>query len=454
MLTDGIHSLSDMLQKTEGFNATFGNESDISSRFNKGFLISDHRKLTRRKSFENVLIAGPTGSGKTTRLLLKNLFELKDCSIIVNDPSKELFQLSSGYLSKMFSVRTLNFSNGAESCGYNLLSRIHNPNDINKIAHLLVSSTIDKNASDPFWGLQSKALLSVFIRLVRHQPKEFQNMANVLHILNHFAANPKKVDAWIVKTSDEKLILDYKAILAMPAKTLMNIVASSKAALQIFDDPEIERVTSCDTLNFEEFRVRPTILFLHNNIADQKYISTLNSIFFEQLYGYILQALPKEHHLDMFIVLEEASSLYVPVLPVAIANTRKHRVGNLICVQSVGQLKKFYNEDADNISANCVTKIFLPGQTSMDVLKEIETLSGKCIYKDDKDVERVKPLISVDEIRLLPEDRTLILSANNPLIKGRTSPYYKDFAYKSLAEISPLPLHGDIPNTPIALLGE
>lgn len=452
MLMDGIHSLSDMLQKTEGFNAKFGSERDISSRFNQGFLISDHRKLTKRKSFENVMIAGPTGSGKTTRLLIKNLFELKNCSIVVNDPSKELFLLSSGYLSNMFNVKTLNFSDSKESCGYNLLSRIRNPNDINKIAHLLVSSTIDKNASDPFWGLQSKAMLSVFIRLVRHQPKEFQNMVNVLHVLNHFAANPKKVDAWIVKTADEKLILDYKAILAMPPKTLMNIVASSKAALQIFDDPEIARVTAYDTLNFEEFRERPTILFLHNNIADQKYISILNSIFFEQLYGYILEALPQKQHLDMFIILEEASSLYVPVLPVAIANTRKHRVGNLICVQSVGQLKKFYNEDADNISANCVTKVYLPGQTSMDVLREIETLSGKCIYRDDKDVERVKPLISIDEIRLLPEDRTLIISANNPLIKGRTSPYYKDWTYRSYAEIPPIPLRGDIPDEPLALI--
>src|SRR5688572_3362158 len=91
ILGDGIISLFDSFQKQKGFDAVFGSENDIATRFNKGFVISKHRKLTRRKSFENVMVIGPTGSGKTTRLLLKILFELKGCSLVVNDPSKELY---------------------------------------------------------------------------------------------------------------------------------------------------------------------------------------------------------------------------------------------------------------------------------------------------------------------------------------------------------------------------
>jgi len=111
-----------------------------------------------------------------------------------------------------------------------------------------------------------------------------------------------------------------------------------------------------------------------------------------------------------------------------------------------------YKDDADNIVSNCVTKIYLPGQTSMDVLRDLETLSGKCIYTDEKKQERVKQLLTVDEIRLLPENRTLILSGNKPFIKGRTSPYYKSYKYKKYAQIPPIPLQGDIPDGPIALM--
>jgi type IV secretion system protein VirD4 len=439
--------------RTKAFQAVFGKETLIASRFNKGFLISRHRKLTRRKSFENILLCGPTGSGKTTRLLLKNLYSLRNCSIIINDPSKELYYLASGFLSKFFKILTLNFSDSAVSSGYNILSRIKKPNDINKIAHLLVAATIDKNSSDPFWSLQTKALLNILIRLVLYQPVEYRNMANVLHVLHNFAAHPKKVDEWIVKTKDEKLILDYKSMVATPEKTLLNIVASAKSALQLFEDDEIAKVTAHDSIDFESLRKKPTIVFLHNSIADQKYISILNSIFFEQLYGFILQKLPEKKELDLFIILEEASSLYIPVLPVAIANTRKHRVGNLLCVQSKAQLETFYKNDAENVVSNCVTKIFLPGITAMETLRDIETLSGKTMQKDKNGTERVRQLITIDEVRQLPINRTLILSGNFPIIKGRTSPYYHSyFKYRLYSKIPPLPLQGNIPETPISYM--
>lgn len=455
ILSDLLNSTIDMLQKKQGFNAEFGSESEIASRFNKGFLISKFRKLTRRKSFENLLLAAPTGAGKTARIISRILFELKDCSIIINDGSKELFYMLSGYLNQFFNVKTLNFSDSMVSAGWNPLSNIKKPNDINKIAHLLIAPTLDKGgSSDQFWVLQSKITVGILIRLVMLQPPEYRNMANVLHLLNTFAATPKKIDALIAKTKDSKLILDYKALIVTPEKTLQNIIASVKAALQLFDDPEIAKVTAHDTINFDELRQKPTILFLHNSIADAKYNNILNGMFFEQLYGHILQRLPEKKELDLFIILEEASSLYIPILPVAIANTRKHRVGNLICVQSPAQLKTFYHEDSDNIYSNCVTKIFLPGQTSMEILREIETLSGKCIYRDKNEVERIKPLISIDEIRLLPEDRSLILSGNHPIIKGRTSPYFKSYKYNGYSKIPPIPLKGDIPDEPLLLIGQ
>src|SRR5476651_913950 len=128
VLGDLGNSLADAFEKQNGFNAAFGNESDIASRFNKGFLISKHRKLTRRKSFENVLLSGPTGSGKTTRLLLKNLYSLKGCSLIINDPSGELYQLASGYMNPFFDIKSLNYSDSTVSSGFNVLSRIKKPN--------------------------------------------------------------------------------------------------------------------------------------------------------------------------------------------------------------------------------------------------------------------------------------------------------------------------------------
>jgi len=424
ILRDAFDALLDAFEVKKAFNAEYARETVAASRWNKGFPVSKHRKLKRRQSFANMLLVGPTSSGKTTRVLLKVLWNLKRCSMVINDPSGELYALTSGYLSQFFTIRTLNFSDSSQSSGYNILSRIKKHNDISKIVHVLVSATLDKGgSSDPFWSLSTKNLLTIITELVLHQPEEFRTIANVIQCLHYFATEPRKVDAWITASHNEKLILSYKSLLSTPEKTLANIVASAKSALQLFDgDPEILRTTSFDSIDFDELRHEPTCIFLRNSIADQKYVSVLNSIFFEQLYGHVLQRLPDKNELDLFFIMEEASSMYIPLLPLALANCRKHRAGTLVCVQSVQQLRAFYKDDADNIATNCVTKLFMPGQTSMDTLREIEALSGKCIYKDEKGTERVKPLITTDEIRLLPESRTLILCGNKPLSKAVRRP--------------------------------
>jgi type IV secretion system protein VirD4 len=453
LIADLWNALTDAFAKQKGFNAEFGTERSVASRFNKGFVISRHRRLSLMASFSNLLLVGPTGSGKTSRILLKNLYRLKNCSLIVNDPSKELFLLSSGYLSKYFKILAINFSDSsASSAGFNVLSRIKKPNDVNKIAHLLVATTLDKGNSDPFWSISTKNLLSILIRVVLYQPEQYRNMANVLHLLHILAAYPERIDVLVASSKDEKLTLDYKSFISTPERTLQNIIASAKAALQLFDDPEIAKTTATDTINFDELRQVPTVIFLHNSIGDQKYVSVLNSIFFEQFYNHVMQKLPLKSDLSCFVILEEASSMYIPLLAIATANCRKARVSNIITVQTKGQLKAFYKDDAENIAANCLTKLYLPGQTAMDELREMETLAGKSIYKDEKGTERVKSLITADEIRLLPENRSIIISGNKPIIKGRTSPYYSSLIYSQYAKIPPVSLQRGIPDNPVPLI--
>lgn len=454
LIVDAITGLVDAFRKQKGFNAAFAPERKIASRYNRGFVISKHRKLRRKASFQNLMLCGPTGVGKTSRLLIKTLFEMKDCSLFVVDPSKELFTLSSGYLSKFFDVKVINFSDASVSSSYNFLSRVKDENDVHKLSHILVASTLDKGGnSDQFWSLQSKTLLSIFIRLVLYQPEEYRHMSNVVRLLQLFAAKPEKVDELIAKSKDKKLLLEYGSLLKTPEKTLQSIVSSARSAVQVFENSIVAKITSSDSIDLEAIRRKPTVVFLHTSVADQRFMSTLTGMFFEQLYGHFLRKLPDKKELDVFVILEECASMYIPLLPLALANLRKHRVGNLICLQQGNaQLRKLYGDDAENITSNCVTKIYLPGITEISVLREIETLGGKCTYKDDKGAERVKSLISADECRLMKDNRSVILSANHPIIKGRTSPFYRSIKYSHRAKIPPLSLVSDIPDLPIPLI--
>lgn len=453
-----FHGIASMFEprRDKSFNSTFGDITEIANSWNHGFLINKSDRLTKLQSFQNLLICGPTGSGKTTRVLLKNLLELKNCSIVVNDPSKELYTLASGYLSQYYDIKTLNFSDSSVSSGYNILSRIKRSNDIQKISNILVSSTLEKGNSsgDQFWVLQTKVLLNILLRLIQFQPEVYRNMANVKFLLDVFAVKPKFIDSLIAQTNDKPLILEYKSLIASPEKTLQNITASAKAALQIFSDEEFAKVTSVDTISFEALRERPTIIFLHNSIADQRHASILISVFFQQFYEYILSRIPNKKELPIYIILEEASSLYIPVLPISLANTRKHSCATMVAIQNVKQLENFYGKEAENIASNCVTKCYLPGITSLENLREIESLGGKMTYIDENGKEKSKNLMTVDEIRRMDENEILILCGNKPFILSKTSPYYLSFKYSRRASYQPAPFKGEIPQTPIRLIGE
>jgi len=452
LIADFFGAVMDAFHKQQGFNAEFGSERLIGSRFNKGFVYSKYRKLSRRTSHSNFLITGITGKGKSTRLIIKSLLTLHNCSLIIHDPSMELYNLTSGHLSKHFVVKTLNFSDDTLSAGFNLLSRIKKPNDVNKLAHILVATSLDKGSGDPFWSLASKKLLQIIIRVVLLQPQQYHNIANVIQVLQHFSADPQKVDAWVAASGDEKLILDYKALISTPERTLQNVVASLSAALETYDTPAISKVCSCDTIDFERIRQTPHAIFLHNSIADQAFLSTLTSVYFEQFFNFILERLPQKNDLDVFNILDEASSLKIPLLPLFLANCRKFRCGNLLSIQGKNQLKSFYRNDAETVTSNCLTRLYLPGISDVDELREIETLAGKCTYKDKHGAEKTKQLITSDEIRQLPDNRTLILSGNHPLIHGRSSFYFHSMLFRKYTGIPPVPMKSDIPDGPIALL--
>jgi type IV secretion system protein VirD4 len=92
--------------------------------------------------------------------------------------------------------------------------------------------------------------------------------------------------------------------------------------------------------------------------------------------------------------------------------------------------------------------VYLPGITAIDELREIEALSGKCTYTDKHNHEKTKSLVTVEEIRQLPENRALILSQNHPIILSKTAPYFRSLVYRHYAKAVLKPVETRIPNTP------
>ena len=175
---------------------------------------------------------------------------------------------------------------------------------------MLVENAFGGKGKDPFWNTQAVALLGILITILKTQEKEFQNLYNVRQLLNLLGSNPEAVDGLFSRHADEVLFSEYKSFIAYDEKVVNGVIATCKAALQIFSDESVAKVTSIDSINLQDFRDKPVVLFIQNSVADQKYYSVLTSIFFEQFFSFVLGRFPKKvKNRIFFLLIDEASSL-------------------------------------------------------------------------------------------------------------------------------------------------
>ncbi len=107
---------------------------------------------------------------------------------------------------------------------------------------------------------------------------EVQNLFNVRQLLNMLGGNPKEIDAIFSRYADEILFNEYKSFIAYDEKVVMGVVATAKAALQIFSDESVATVTSFDSLDMQEFRDKKVVLYIQNSRSAILQCSHFNSV--------------------------------------------------------------------------------------------------------------------------------------------------------------------------------
>jgi len=434
-LFESLEFIFQVSKQKKEYNSSFAPQGILLSRYNYGFNLTGRRKLSKKDCYQNALIIGGTGTGKTSVVLIPSLYSMTE-SFVIHDPSGELYMKSAGYLKeKGFEIKVLNFAKPQNSSGYNPLIRANGSSEIQKVASLLVETSLGGKTKDPFWNTQATALLTMLITILKKQDPEFQNLYNVRQLLNNLGGNPESIDDLFTEYADDALFAEYKSFISFDEKVVSGVIATCKAALQIFNDEYVAKVTSFDNIDFMNLREKPTALYIQNSIADQKYYSVLTSLFFEQFFAFLLGRFPKDHEKDIFLLIDEASSLNLPTLPLAVANVRKHRAGIMLLLQDFNQLvHNFGKYDADGIKSNCFAKMYFTG-ASLETTKELEQTLGKYQYEDEKKGTVVRSLMTNDEIRTMKVNRALLVCGHHPPILARLRPYYKNSLYRQYSKI-------------------
>jgi len=446
--------------KKEGYDAEFLNASTVLSPWNKGFCLTGLKSLTVKDSHKHSLLIGGSGTGKTTCVILPSIYSMAKHghSIVVHDPSGEIYSTSASYLtSKGYKVKVLHFNKPDMSDGYNPLARVESSSDAFKVATVLVQNSLGKSGTDAFWNSQAVSFISLCISILKKQDVQFQTLPNVKHLVDCFQAEPEFLDRLVVQCKDKEVLKEYKNFLRTEKKVMSNIVSTCRSALMLFGDESVRRVTSFDSIDFDSFRNEKTALFIMNKTSDLQYYSPISATFFLQFFGHIMSSpVPKKNDRSIFFLIDEASSLFLPTtLQIALANLRKFMCGVMLVVQDFNQLCHLYGKpEAESIRSNCFSKVYFPNQP-LETCRELEALLGKREYEDEDGNTKTRVLLTADEIRCMDDKHALIFSGSNRAIYAYMRPFYKHMRYSAYSKMAEPVIDRDrVPFTQIPIIGD
>jgi type IV secretory pathway TraG/TraD family ATPase VirD4 len=390
-----------------------------------GVYIANALRLKRNTSFTNLCLISPTGAGKTTKYILTNVLQKwsKKTSLVIFDPAGEIHRLSVKWLRKKqkFNVVKIDLTelNGEK---YNPLLQVTDKSTARIMAQSLINTIYADAKSDAFWTESAISILTlVILAIVDKIPRENQNLAFVNRIINKFIHSQEEVNSLMEIALNEEDFEEYSSFLSNSIKVKQSIIATVKSALYIYGDDVLKHICSTsDSFNLADLRHKRTALFLIQEEHKIPYYKGFWSLFFRQIFEYILTASDGN---DIFMFCDEFNA-YSPIsdFETIISVNRKKRCHISIILQSYEQLVSSYGVDkAKIIFENCTNKLFYGGlshQSAKIVSDSLgmmtESYSAKGIFQRNHSLQRIsRSLMNPDEVRTMKSSEALFISGHH-----------------------------------------
>lgn len=345
---------------------------------------------------KNVLVIGGSGSGKTRFFVKPNIMQCtktKGTSLVVTDPKGTLVvECGKMLVAAGYDVRIFNTINFKKSMHYNPLSYIHSEKDILKLVTALIANTKGEGkAGDDFWVKAETLLYIALIGYIHYElPPERQNFATLIDMLDKMQVREddedfrNEIDEIFDDLAQRKpghfAVRQYQKYKMASGKTAKSILVSCGARLAVFDIEELREITSYDELSLDTIGDKRTALFLIMSDTDASF-NFLISLTYSQLFNLLCEKADDEYggRLPVHVrcLIDEFANIgQIPNFEKLIATIRSREISASIILQAQSQLKSLYKDNADTITGNCDTLLFLGGKEKT-TLKEMEELLGK-----------------------------------------------------------------------------
>lgn len=329
----------------------------------------DHREGIAEKILysgdQHVLVFGPNGKGKGTRILMPNLLQMSGSSVVVVDPKGELAAVTAPYRRTLGRVVIINpFGvltdwpgyEDMESCGFNPLARLDADSPaLNVEAALFADAVVTMESRDPHWSNSAKALISALVMQVVIESQEkgvAPTMARVRELLCEPSQEPNEGNGYqgigLPKTAREMRTSKHAGLRNKAAqftdwnREVQSIASTAKVQTESFDDPQIAADMEKNGFDFRELRREPITVYLILP-ADmmERHAKWLRLVLTSAIQSIMRARRPGEPRI-MFMLDEFYGLGHLEIISTVWALTRGYGIKMMPVLQDLNQLKKLY----------------------------------------------------------------------------------------------------------------
>ncbi len=409
---------------------------------NQGIVLGRHLRLSLKRSFQGTIVVAPVGLGKTTAMIVPNVLDCEG-SIIITDPSGEVFQLTSGHLEDQgYKIQVLNTSEIEKSFSYNPLARVTNEKEAKQIADILIECASPDGTSDQqFWNAGASMAINLLIRVLLKEDPRYKTLHNLKHLLDHFGSGGEDLDQLFLRQDDERLFSEWKSFIAQSDKVKQSMISTAKTAVEKFSDPELCQLCSGGAfpLDLGSLRKERTATYIVSREDKIPYYSFIYRLLYTEVFEKMMD-MPKKEELPVFLFLDEFANVgKLPNFAAYATTIRKRRVAMMVVLQELSQLEGLYGKNAADtiLFGGMANKIFYPG-LGLETTKRISEMLGNApahFTVDGRPNVKERPLMSPTEVRTMHDNEALYIYANQRPLKFRLLPFFKSRRMRKLTEL-------------------
>lgn len=408
---------------------------------NRGLVLDGrHLRLKPQDSFTHCMVVAPNGAGKTTRYVIPNVLTLDDCSMLITDPSGEIFSQTAGALqAKGFDVKVVAPGDPHHSMCYNPLANISSFQQIQELSKALVQSSVegDIDPRDQFWYDGAADIISVLIRCLGVAGREHLHLPNIIHLLQNFGSDGSGLVDFVERYADRATLGQYTGLVSGNDRVLGNYLSTALNSLSQLNDPDLAALMSRNELDFSELRSRKTALFVIVPSQSLKHFKFFLNLLYTDFFNQMMTVLPNtlrargRTSLPIYCMMDEFGHMSLPNFAMTCTTIRKYEVSLSIILQNFTQLKTAYGESQAQtiIDGGMQSRLFYPGLppgTAEQVAKYLGESINHLVRWDGQSEERRNALLPQDRIRTLPDNNAIFITGNKEPILMETLPHFQN----------------------------